>query len=421
MDPLAQQILEAQILREKQLERLIAGDPALFSPEDIDDTNVLPDLLRGRIAGAAGLPADWWEAVKSMGGDPYEEPEYGTYDLGERMGADVDSPAFLAGQLTPGDLADAVPAVLGPMLASMLRGRELPSWARWMDEAPAHEIEIAKVAGNDPGHPHSEFNIRSIESERVPVAPGEGTPFDALHGTRRQWEGEHFLDPNKSEEYMLDRRLGTHATRDPKTGDVFAGYDLGDLAHNEMGWKEWGTMSSAGGYQMPLVLPDVSRFKPVKQTEYSKLFTAQKPQIAVPRNRLNRMIKTDQTAVGHFVMKEAVQRDPEILYRWLRMARGMGEKEARGITRKLLRGDTVRIHDFDYDLDYLIRDFNMMPHIEADKRRAVELARQSLRDEGYVGMEYINTAGVETAHADDPRAYIVIDPEENIKFKYIGD
>lgn len=104
MDELFQALLQA---KNPHLEELQAMPRA--SGEDVNS------MLVGALAGAAGLPVDLMTtAMRPFGYDVPPNQVYGSSDwIGDRLGANTDSGAFLAGQFLSPDPFDAVKAANG--------------------------------------------------------------------------------------------------------------------------------------------------------------------------------------------------------------------------------------------------------------------------------------------------------------------
>tara|TARA_R110000824_G_scaffold32872_1_gene105969 strand:+ start:10477 stop:12021 length:1545 start_codon:yes stop_codon:yes gene_type:complete len=147
--------------------------PRVGSPADVafvgpNLINALPDLVKGLGSGGVGGLQDILSIIGAMGGvgfgsKPQGVPStdisrigsrpFGADDLGRRMGADVDSNAFLLGDIGAPDPKDAVKLAasapmaksIAPLLAGMFGGRK----AKNFDVNAMNQAEKMESAGAD--------------------------------------------------------------------------------------------------------------------------------------------------------------------------------------------------------------------------------------------------------------------------------
>lgn len=226
--------------------------------------------------------------------------------------------------------------------------------------------------------------------------PGRGDGGDpsfqrGYHGT--QSEFSRFRDP--SDDYMVDRALGTHFAEDPRVSNRFT---LDD-----------DTGKAVEGSRIIMAdIPDKYLDVDQKQYDWAKGRTDLKPWQG---------IETDQTAVERMASVVAFKRDPKMLARFLEDSRRMEPAEAERAAQDLANGRKTQVGmDGEYDLEGFVRNFGGKPYNTADRRRLVELAREHWQSQGYDGLRYKNTAPMEMVDSDNPTSYIVFD-RDKIKFQ----
>lgn len=218
----------------------------------------------------------------------------------------------------------------------------------------------------------------------------------AYHGTTKEFDHFQVFD-----DYMLDRALGVHFAQDPYLANSFV---MERVNGREVGAKP-------GGRVIKAKLPGDS-YLTVDQPEIDHL----KGRTDVP---LWRRVATDQRAIERAVMKVAYQRDPQMLMRYLRDARNIPALKAASLARGLANGQVVDIPgDGQYDLDKFLNNYGGKPYNDTDRKRAVQVARDVWKGQGYKGLKYINTSPMEMAGVGDPTSYIVFDPVD-IKYSSI--
>jgi hypothetical protein len=129
-------------------------------------------------------------------------------------------------------------------------------------------------------------------------------------------------------------------------------------------------------------------------------------------------------------MKEAYQADPDMLARYLVEARAIPQATAGQLARDVIANklspEGMKALDMRPELfslgppdpsvtqlERFLRNFGGRPYNEADRRKAVELARGRWQAKGYQGLSYQDTAPMEVGGkgVKDKTAYIVFDPK----------
>lgn len=244
-----------------------------------------------------------------------------------------------------------------------------------------------------------------IEANRAayPTRAYHGTP--STHGEEGTFTT--FRDANAGDEYMLDRRLGAHFAKDPATSNTFL-YDMGDT----------GVFPKKGAHILPVRLPAEHEFLDVDQPLISWT-DPNSPDFRPPPEGVEReaLRYTDQRAVEELVALEAYRRDPDLLARYLVQARNVNPSDAPRLTQEFLKGSEVALpyDDKPRTLPEFLRNYGGNPYNDADRVRVVELAREALKEKGYKGLRYYNTSSTETRKAADKTAYIVFDPQRDVK------
>lgn len=292
--------------------------------------------------------------------------------------------------------------------------------------AKAAERAVAKVAEKGAlqtvgqmAEPKATVNVRSLKTKygldefitdltpEQRAANRAAYPTPAYHGTPRSYGNEGaftaFQDQNLGDEYMLDRRLGTHFARDPEVSNSFTHAD----------WDK-GTAALPGSHVLPVQLPPEHELLTVEQplipwTDPNSPDYRPMPNPGEVREPLH---KTDQRAIEELIAVEAYKRDPELLARYLVQARAVAPEDASLLAKQLVAGHVVVLpHDGPTNLKSFVGNFGGNPYNDADRAQMVTLAREALRERGYKGLRYINTSKRETAGAADPTSYIIFDPK----------
>lgn len=225
-----------------------------------------------------------------------------------------------------------------------------------------------------------------------PSAEAAGMPMRVYHGTRAEDFPSFKVNPD---EYMIDRALGVHVAKDPRLSDAF----IMERVNN----AEYGPLE--GGRMIPLQTVPEEKFFPVPQREYE--WAKEKTDVPAWKK-----LQSDQSAIETLVGVEGYSRDPELFARYLSQTRKMEPEEARSVADKLIAGQPVEHYGRVYkSVGDFVADFGARPFDPADKRRLVELARESLAEKGYAGLKYTNTSPQEMLTAEDPTSYIVFEPK----------
>lgn len=212
----------------------------------------------------------------------------------------------------------------------------------------------------------------------ISQAPGGGTY--AYHGTTSDFTSFKVNDA----EYMIDRALGVHFAADPEVSNSFI--------ENRINGRLDG--SKEGGRIVRVILP-AGKFLQVPQRRYESGAT-----------------ETDQRAVEIMACYEAYRQLPELLMNYLVQARQIPANEAATLAHDMALGETVSIpHDKSYTLGSFLSNYGGKPFNADDRTQVVRMSRSVWRQQGYVGLRYINTSPMEMATASDPTSYIVF-PDE---------
>lgn len=244
-----------------------------------------------------------------------------------------------------------------------------------------------------------------IEANRAvyPTRAYHGTP--SAHGEEGAFTT--FRDANAGDEYMLDRRLGAHFAKDPAMSNTFL-YEMGDTD----------IFPNKGAHILPVQLPAEHEFLDVDQP-LIPWTDPNSPDFRPPPEGVARepLRHTDQRAIEELVALEAYRRDPDLLARYLVQARNVSPSDAPRLTQEFLKGSEVALpyDDKPRTLSDFLRNYGGNPYNDADRARVVELAREALKEKGYKGLRYYNTSPSETRKAADKTAYIVFDPQRDVK------
>jgi len=223
---------------------------------------------------------------------------------------------------------------------------------------------------------------------------------EAFHGTPKTGFNR-FQVPDAANEYMPDRALGVHVTKDPVIANHFA----------EGTGSKRDTVENGAVY--PVKIPDDSHFLEVDQPLLPYIKDRSTPKTA-------NNVHSDQNQIEQLIYKTAFQKDPEMLARYLTEARAVPKEAATKLANDMVAGKSVTlpVDGPNYDLDRFVRNFNGKPYNAADRAKAVDLFKKEMQSQGYVGLKYINTSPMETAGAKDPTSYVIFDPSKHIKSKY---
>lgn len=225
----------------------------------------------------------------------------------------------------------------------------------------------------------SDFMATETVRDAVGGRSNEIAAQRAYHGTQRPFET--FLEGGTDGDYMLDRALGTHFARDPEIANAFV---MDRVNGEDVGAREGGRIYRGH-------IPDDSELLRVPQPRYE-----------------SGAVASDQRAIEIATMREAYRADPNMLARYLQEARAVPADQAQQMAHRMV-GD-------DAELDSFLNNYGGKPYNDADRQRAVRLARQSWQRQGYKGIVYENTSPEETRRASDRTSYIVFDPQRDVHF-----
>lgn len=269
---------------------------------------------------------------------------------------------------------------------------------------------IGQVADmiHETGSPQAAFNEYEFPPQFRPqfeAALNAAMPRSAYHGTPAVFD--KFKVPDS--DYMLDRTLGVHLAKDPEVANFMASKGVKKDA-----WSGAVTMEGAPNV-IRAHIPSDLRLLTVDQQpfDWAKDLPDRKPWQAIP---------SDQSVIEKLVSKEAFQKDPSMLSRYLQQARHVPAADADRIATDLTSGKTATIPnegDTPYDLDRFVSNYGGKPYNEADRAAMSKLARQSLQEKGYDGLQYINTSPMEMGNATDPTSYVIFDPSK-LRSAYSG-
>ena|SRR5215469_6778905 len=240
----------------------------------------------------------------------------------------------------------------------------------------------------------------------------EGTV--AFHGSQKAGF-EKFKLPDPAEEFMIDRAIGVHVAKDPKVSETFVNV-------RGSGWG--GDVDRSVGGIYPLHIPDDSNFLEVNQAHLPWVESGvPSRQALVPKTPGN--VETDQTVIGNLVYKTAFTKDPDMFARFIKSRHsGLSDTEAKQAAHDILN---YKAWDNGYRKVYGIDDYfkstggiNLFGDaFKEDRRSAVKLFHDEMRDQGWVGLKYINTSPKETEFATDPTSYVIFNPQ-TIRNKLTG-
>jgi hypothetical protein len=215
---------------------------------------------------------------------------------------------------------------------------------------------------------------------------------DAYHGTPTPGFAKFNL-PDAGQ-YMPDRALGIHVSKDPAIADTFV---------------------KDNGAVYPLKVPPDEKFYPVKQDLLPYIEDKSAPKS--PRN-----VISDQNAVETEIYRNAYRQDPEMFARFLEQRWNLPKEAAETAAQNILVGKPQRLLGREVvglD-DYIQHDGVVKAWNEPDRAKAVQLFKKDLQGQGYAGIKYINTSPMETANAKDPTSYVVFDPSKDIRSRLTG-
>ncbi|CAB4167311.1 ParB/Sulfiredoxin [uncultured Caudovirales phage] len=246
------------------------------------------------------------------------------------------------------------------------------------------------------------------------VSPAKATALttDAFHGTRHDFPAfvnnpGKFVRGEKDGPFVLDQALGTHFAKDPNVSNTFAD----DIE---------------GGRIIPAKIPDEKTFLEARQDLLPYITDR-----STPRNPSN--VYSDQSAIQKMIAAEGYKLRPDLLARYLVQARKLPEDVAASISKRLAKGKSVALKEFDIsigppketsekspwktnkekkvNLERFLDNYGGNPYNSKDRADLVDTARKSWQDKGYTGLKYLNTSPRETEFAKDPTSYIVFDPK----------
>lgn len=210
----------------------------------------------------------------------------------------------------------------------------------------------------------------------------------AFHGTPHDFT-DFLVDPTN---YMLDRALGIHFSKDPAIANSF----IENRTNGRLdSYKEGGRIIRAN-------IPDDKHFFVVPQPMYPHAIDKDWP--------LSQKVRSDQTAIEAEIALRgfAHSDDVDLLPRHLRTSRGMGDTEAQQVANTLNASpDKARAFFINY---------GGRPYAKSDRVKLVQSAVKSWQADGYVGLKYINTSPMETTHATDPTSYVVFDHKDILPY-----
>jgi len=383
------------------------------------------------------------------------------------VGADPEAGESLLGSFAdPFSMADL--AVLGPVLSQRLFKGDLtlPKELEWMRDWPGHEFDIPtermvhkivtprrtamqrqpngryqEVVLNEdewglesvglpenepwyfPTKPteqnyYSNFTVRDIDPPAPPTLAGELRQY---HGTKKanDWtQNELSTERARDEMVMMDRMAGSHSAADPAIANIFAG------ALSSQSSDDIARALQRGGAVLPLSTPGRESFFPVRQPSRA-------PEGGVGLGAIHNYIGTDQRHVQNELLKRALRQDDYLLGRVLEQERVPDPYETaaainldpNGVAfNKYGETQNIRVladepegyipdgSDDYYTLDSFIDSFSPMPRDKELAHMATDMAINSLRNEGWKGIQYYNTAGIETGNSFDKRSFITFEP-----------
>jgi len=239
---------------------------------------------------------------------------------------------------------------------------------------------------------------------------------DAFHGT--SYDFPAFVNNpgkvargEKDGPFVLDQALGTHFAKDPNVSNTFTMNRAGEVLED--------------GRIIPARIPDERTFLEAKQDllPYMDRSTPRGPST----------VYSDQDTIQKMIAAEGYKLRPDLLARYLVEARKLPEDVADSIAKRLAKGKSVALKEFDIsigppketsekspwktnkekkvNLERFLDNYGGNPYNSKDRADLVDTARKSWQDKGYTGLKYLNTSPRETEFAKDPTSYIVFDPK----------
>ena len=329
---------------------------------------VVGDRFANLIMKGLGAAATWQRvAPKTLPTSPEGVPRIGT-------GAAQEAAPLTPAQEAEFRNADELVTKAGGVPDASKPKFELKEKAKDLAETAIGNVPTTVAENLPPPGGAAEAGVRGVVAGAAKGAAKEAETATTrvYHGTNAEIQGPL---ASKPEEFMLDRSLGIHVSKDPAIANTFA--------------------SKEGGHVIPLDINE-QKFLPVEQPKYP----------------VSGATKTDQVAIEQMVMKEAYKSDPEMLERYLTEARKIPPEEAKTAAADLAAGKTVKLStegDKEYTLDSFLNNYGGRPYNAADRGKAVQIARESWQQQGYDGLKYENTSPMETAGVKDKSSYVLFD------------
>ena len=141
-------------------------------------------------------------------------------------------------------------------------------------------------------------------------------------------------------------------------------------------------------------------------------------------------VEHDAYAIATDVVNEVFPNDRELFLDWITASRGVERETGEEVFDRLSRGESIGRGDISYTqgfLDrftvdtespvsaiaqYVINADSALWMIRERREGIIETYKQRLRDQGYDGLRYINTAPMETDKDWNPIVYVPLDPEQ---------
>jgi hypothetical protein len=213
---------------------------------------------------------------------------------------------------------------------------------------------------------------------------------DAFHGTATP--GFNKFNTPDAGQYMPDRGLGVHVSKDPEIANTFV---------------------KDNGAVYPVKIPPDEKFYNVKQDLLPYIEDKNTP-------KHGHNVISDQNAIESEIYRVAYKKDPAMFARFLEARWNMSKADAEAAAKNVLSGKPQRFHGRPVEGldDYIKHDGVVKSWNEADRAKATEIFKKDLQDKGYAGVKYINTSPMETANAKDHTSYVIFKPNEHILSKY---
>jgi hypothetical protein len=216
-----------------------------------------------------------------------------------------------------------------------------------------------------------------------------GNPLRVYHGTTKDFDSFKI-----DEDSTLSRMLGSHFAKDPRVTDAFT---IGSYARNDKNWFSKGKPNvitvndeviNEGGRTIPGYL-NINP-KKIPQQVYE-----------------NGAVATDDWAIAEDVAREVFPKRKDLFLKHAKLKwPNSSKEEIDKLYNNILTGADKKFKDFgDYartnSLDYSPKEI---------RSETIKEYKKILKEQGYTGLQYINTSSNEVKSGFDPTSYIAFEP-----------